>query len=168
VTRARTMPPGSSRLQTRAVPVTSCLPLGIWNEAAVVALGQGGRQVPNMECSHHDRDGLGIIWVPRPGHEKAHLGFERAARRRNRHTALAEQFADFLGGRTARRRPRSAHPGGRIVWRLTSRPELGEGRRSDPRIPPMGSEHTTRKVCAVSVSLRTGIARGVAAFSVAT
>src|SRR5262249_12449451 len=68
-----------------------------WDEAAVVAPGQGSRQMPDMECSHHDRDGVGGMRVPRLGHQKAHLGFERAARRWDWHAALTEQLADFLG-----------------------------------------------------------------------
>src|SRR5690348_11457190 len=72
------------------VPCYELALLGIWDEVAVVAPGQGGRQMPDMECSHHDRDGVGVMRVPRLGHQKARLGFERAARRCDWHAALTE------------------------------------------------------------------------------
>ena len=54
------------------VPCYELASLGVWDEAAVVAPGQGGRQMPDVECSHHDRDGVGVMRVPRLRHQKAH------------------------------------------------------------------------------------------------
>ena len=72
VTRERTMPPGSSWLQTRAVPATSRRRWAYgmrrpWERLAKPA----GTGAPNMECSHHDRHGLGIMRIPGLGHSKS-------------------------------------------------------------------------------------------------
>ena len=88
--------PGLKSAPDARRPCHELVSLGVWDEAAVVAPGQGGRQVPNMECSHHDRDGPGVMWIPRLRHQETDLRFERAARRRDRHAALTEQLADFL------------------------------------------------------------------------